>query len=111
MPDRCRRNIFLAQRTQRSQLTQILESVNFALADEPRSFPPLQLAGTDLQNPQHILAAKAVHSSMLRWSHPGIRRSAGFELGPEKSVPGFAPRSWRSSSTKEPLSIMCPLKP
>jgi hypothetical protein len=71
MPDRSRRYVVLTQRPQRPYLSKVLERVCFTLADEPRSFPPLKLARTDLQNPQHILAAKAVHSSMLRSLHPG----------------------------------------
>ena len=88
---------------------QILKGVRLALGDEPRSFPSLQLAGTDLQNPQDILAAKAGHSSMLRRSNRD-RTQEG--MCPHIRFP-FCSCTWlpavaSGSATAEPLDPLLP---
>ena len=65
IPDRGRRNSVLAQRAQGPQLPQILKAVSLLLGNQVRALPPLELAGTDLQDAQHVLTAIAGHSSML----------------------------------------------
>jgi hypothetical protein len=70
VPDRCRWYILFSQDAQDPQLSEILKGVTLLLGNEAGSLPPLQLAGTDLQNPQHILAPIAGHSSVLPWLVP-----------------------------------------
>ncbi len=59
------RHGFLAQNAQRAQLAKILEGINLLLRNQSGSLPPLQLAGTDLHDAQHVLTAIAGHSSLL----------------------------------------------
>ena len=55
-------NGFLAQRTENAQLAEILKTISLLLGNKSGSFPPLQLAGTDLHDAQHVLTAIAGHS-------------------------------------------------
>ena len=55
-------HVIFAQRAQRAQLPEILKAVEFLLRNQTGSFPGLQLAGADLQDPQNVLTAIAGHS-------------------------------------------------
>jgi hypothetical protein len=70
-------HIFFAQDAQDAQLAEVLEAVALLLGNKSRPLPSLQLAGADLQDAQHVLAAIAGHSSVLPWL---VRQSIGFEL-------------------------------
>jgi hypothetical protein len=94
--------VFFTQRAQRPQLPEILKAVGLALGDEPCSFPPLQLAGADLQDPQHILAAKAGHSSMLRCCRPGRTQASNWV---EKFDSRFCSCTWLSDQRRRNRSF------
>jgi len=56
---------FFAEGADGAQLAEVLEGIGVLLRNESGSFPSHKLAGTNLQDSQNILAAIAVHSSML----------------------------------------------
>jgi hypothetical protein len=55
-------DLVLAQGDKRAELTKVLKTVSLLLRNQFGPFQTKQLAGTDLQYPQHILTAVAGHS-------------------------------------------------
>src|ERR1035437_4046065 len=101
MSNRSCGHVVLAQGAQGSQLSQVLKGVGLLRGNQLSPFPPLQLAGTDLQNPQHIRAAIAAHSFTLPWL---VRLGLGFPTRIPGSGPGRV--SWNSDGRTALAAIM-----